>query len=147
MRGQRSKHLKKLQREAANTTTRLETQLELQRNLLATALKDSEKLVKTSKGTQKQRKSWKQNCQIYRGNLLHSVKNTKLPKKLKQTEDLLQSLETGVAISEDITRWNQLRQITPWTPWKDERMQFGFKDSELKLSAIDEELQNQSESG
>lgn len=140
--GDKIKSFEEAAREAANMTTRLETQLELQRNLLGTALKDSEKLVKTCKKENKNKEELETKLSDLQEKLVtFRNEHDKVAAEVKQTEDLLQSLETGVAISEDGHAETGYGKLLRELRGKMSECNLGLKDCELKLTAIDEELQ------
>ena len=140
--GDKIKSFEEAAREAVNMTTRLETQVELQRNLLASTLKDSEKLVKTSKKEHKNKDELGKKLSDLQGKLVAFRKeHDKVAEEVKQTEDLLQSLETGVAISEDGHAETGYGKLLRELRGKMSECNLSLKDSELKLFAIDEELQ------
>lgn len=139
--GDKIKSFEEATREAANLTTRLETQIELQRNLLTTALKETEKLVKTSKKEEKNKKELEENLKDLQEKLLIFRKeHDKVAGEVKQTEELLQSLETGVAISEDGQAETGYGKLLRELRGKLSECSLAVKDSELKLISIDEEL-------
>ncbi len=128
-------------REAANCTTRLETQLDLQRSLLSAALKESERLAKTSRKEVKNKEDLEQKLTELQEKLMTFRKeHDKVAGEVKQTEELLQSLETGVAISDDGHAETGYGKLLRELREKLSECSLSLKDSELKLSAIDEEL-------
>lgn len=140
--GDKIKSFEEAAREAANSTTRLETQLELQKSLLSTALKESEKLAKTSRKDHKTKEELEQKLTDLQEKLLTFRKeHDKVAEEVRQTEELLQSLETGVAISEDGHTETGYGKLLRELRGKLSECTLSLKDSELKLSAIDEELQ------
>lgn len=128
-------------REAANCTTRLETQLELQRNLLTAAMKESEKLVKSTRKEGKSREDLELKLKDLQEKLAKfRQEHDQVAAEVKQTEDLLQSLETGVAISEDGQAETGYGKLLRELRGKLSVCGLAVKDSELKITAIDEEL-------
>jgi structural maintenance of chromosome 2 len=139
--GDKIKAFEEAAREAANSTTRLETQIKLQRNLLTGALKETEKLVKTSKNDEKNKSELEQKLKDLQGKLLTFRKeHNQVAGEVKQTEELLQSLETGVAISDDGHAETGYGKLLRELRSKLSECALAVKDSELKLSSIDEEL-------
>lgn len=139
--GDKIKAFEEAAREAANCTTRLETQIELQRNLLTAALKETEKLVKRSKKEEKSKSDLENKLKDLQGKLLTFRKeHDQVAEEVKQTEELLQSLETGVAISEDGQAETGYGKLLRELRSKLSECALTVKDSELKLSSIDDEL-------
>jgi structural maintenance of chromosome 2 len=128
-------------REAANLTTRLETQIDLQKGILASTLKESEKLSKASKKEIRSKEELEGKLEDLQTKLLVFRKeHDKVAEEVKQTEELLQSLETGVAISEDGHAETGYGKLLRELRLKLSEFTLSLKDSEFKLAAINEEL-------
>lgn len=139
--GDKIRSFEEAAREAVNSTTRLETQLELQRSILTGAIKESEKLVKTSRKEGKSKEEMEQKLSELQGHLSKfRAEHDHVAAEVKQTEELLQSLETGVAISEDGQAETGYGKLLRELRGKLSVCGLAVKDGELKIVAIDEEL-------
>lgn len=128
-------------REAANRQTRLATQLELQETQLATAHRDADKLMRLGRReTQAETELQTKLAGLAERLAVFRAEYETVAGQVRETEELVQSLETGVAVSEDGSGETGYARLLRTVRDRLSECSLAGQRTQLRLAAIGEEL-------
>ena len=135
------KRIEGILKETRNSTTRVETQIELENEFLINSKREIENNLNSLKKDEKLKKEFDGNLKELKEKLiLFKKEHEKVLLETGQTEELLQSLETGVSISDDGKAETGYGKLLRDLRGKLSETTVSLKGTEIRIAEIDEEL-------